>query len=275
MLGESILVAPVLTQGAKTRDVYLPAGHGWYELRSGARYEGGTNVSLAALDRALPGAALPMFARAGAIIPRIDPPASLGQAPPADVLYLDVFPDSKPSTFTFYEDDGARSPKIARAKLTLEPTATGARLRGEGAFVQAHTKIVVRVVPYDVVVELPSAALPFSVDLAFMPGAAPSAAVAIPIRVKLPDGSPTSTAIHIAHSNVGWAHVPLVRSVDGTEATGTVLAPRGGWVFYKITRGGWPTVEKSATCVEIEDRAAFGAARAAVIDVGAWADACP
>jgi hypothetical protein len=62
---------------------------------------------------------------------------------------------------------------------------------------------------------------------------------------------------------------------DGTEATGTVLAPRGGWVFYKITRGAWPSVEKSSTCAEIDDRAAFGATRAVDVRVAAWADVCP
>lgn len=274
VLGESILVAPILKQGAKTRDVYLPAGSAWYELRSGARYDGGRTISLTALDRALPATALPMFARAGSIVPRIDPPASLGTSPPADVLYLDVFPDTKASSFTLYEDDGARSPKSARATFTLEPTATGARLKGEGAFVTAHTKIAVRVVPYDVVVELPST-LPFSTELVFDANAPPGADVAVPIRVKLPAGSPTSTVIHVASSQAGWAHVPLVRSVDGTEASGTMLAPRGGWVFYKITRGGWPTVEKSAACTELDDRAAFGSKRALEIDVAKWADACP
>jgi alpha-glucosidase len=277
MFGGSILVAPIVKQGAKTRDVYLPAGSSWYELRSGARHEGGRTVPIAALDRALPAFALPMFARAGAIVPRIDPPSSLGRSPAADTLYLDVFPDSKASTFTLYEDDGARSPKSARATFTLAPTATGARLEGEGAFVTPHTKIVVRVVPHDVVVEL-SGSLPFTADLVFDPKATPSADVAVPIRVKLPAGTPTSTAIHVATSHGAWAHVPLVRSVDGTEATGTMLAPRGGWVFYKITRGGWPTVEKSASCTEIDDRAAFGAVgalRRVDITVATWADTCP
>ena len=65
MLGPDLLVAPVLEEGAVTRAVYLPAHPGgWYDWHDGAHFEGGRTVTVAA-----PLGRLPLFARAGAIIP--------------------------------------------------------------------------------------------------------------------------------------------------------------------------------------------------------------
>ncbi|HLL73049.1 MAG TPA: glycoside hydrolase family 31 protein [Pyrinomonadaceae bacterium] len=64
LLGSDLLVAPVLTQGATTRAVYFPKGDAWVDWWTGARYEGGTFAEIDA-----PLARLPLFARAGAIIP--------------------------------------------------------------------------------------------------------------------------------------------------------------------------------------------------------------
>ncbi len=277
MLGPSILVAPIAEPAAKKRVVYLPALAGgalWYELRSGAAYEGGRAYELSALDRALPAGALPMFVRGGSIVPRIDPPSSIGAMETGGTLYLDVYPGTEKSTSSLYEDDGAAKPAYARTTFVLEPTATGARLTAstEGAFVAKHAKTVVRIVPFDRVVEL-SGPLPPAIDLAFDPTAEPSADVTMPIRVHLPPDTPPSTAIHVATSRSGWTHAPLARS--GDEATGTIAAPRGGWLFFKVTRGDWTTVEKTAACAEIDDRHALGAARPIEVTVAAWADRCP
>ncbi|HYP01760.1 MAG TPA: TIM-barrel domain-containing protein, partial [Pyrinomonadaceae bacterium] len=64
LLGRDLLVAPVLVQGATTRPVYFPKGDAWIDWWTGARYEGGTSAEIDA-----PLARLPLFARAGAIIP--------------------------------------------------------------------------------------------------------------------------------------------------------------------------------------------------------------
>ena len=48
----------------KTIDVYLPAGQDWYDFASGARYQGGRRIIVAA-----PLGRIPTFARAGSIIP--------------------------------------------------------------------------------------------------------------------------------------------------------------------------------------------------------------
>ena len=71
MLGSSLLAAPVVTQGATTREVYLPklptSANGpsaWFDFYSGQRFEPGKIHTVAApLDR------LPLFARSGSSIP--------------------------------------------------------------------------------------------------------------------------------------------------------------------------------------------------------------
>ena len=64
MLGANLLVAPVVTMGAQTRDVYLPAGPAaWFDFHTGARLEAGRRHSLAA-----PLGTLPLFARASSSI---------------------------------------------------------------------------------------------------------------------------------------------------------------------------------------------------------------
>ena len=44
MFGPDILVAPVLYEGMRERNVYLPAGRIWKEVRTGKVYDGGTTV---------------------------------------------------------------------------------------------------------------------------------------------------------------------------------------------------------------------------------------
>lgn len=58
LYGPSLLVAPVLEAGARTRRVYLPAGASWTSLATGERYDGGVWVEVdAPLD------VIPVFAR--------------------------------------------------------------------------------------------------------------------------------------------------------------------------------------------------------------------
>jgi alpha-glucosidase len=45
MLGDSLLVAPVVTEGATTRNVYLPPGT-WFHIWTGQRYDGGRDLEI-------------------------------------------------------------------------------------------------------------------------------------------------------------------------------------------------------------------------------------
>ncbi|MER7204526.1 TIM-barrel domain-containing protein, partial [Streptomyces sp. NPDC000188] len=63
LLGDSVLVAPVLEPGADRRAVRLPRGR-WYDTESGQAHEGPGQVLVDA-----PLSRVPVFARAGAVIP--------------------------------------------------------------------------------------------------------------------------------------------------------------------------------------------------------------
>lgn len=63
LVGDSVLVAPILRQGAKARSVYLPSGT-WYDFWTGAKLAGKCHILAdAPLDR------IPLYLRAGCIIP--------------------------------------------------------------------------------------------------------------------------------------------------------------------------------------------------------------
>jgi alpha-glucosidase len=299
MLGSQILVAPVLTQAAGAgRSIYLPkssttsSSARWFELRSGALYEGGRTIAVSSgiPTEGMPKSALPLFAREGAIIPRTEVGSRVGEKP---VLILDVFPAAETKTsFTLYEDDGKLAPTSSRVTFTLERTPTGERLSAsarEGTWVGAQPQILVRFrrvdhaptstgalwdpVDRSATVTLPNQ-FPFTIDLAYDAKLESDGDVAVPIKIKLPPGTPSTTSIHVASSRTGWTHAPLTARI-GDEATGTIPVTRGGWAFFKITRGGWPTVEKDAACAEISNRAVFGAASPITIEVKRWADLCP
>ena len=60
MFGGDILVAPVVTEDAYSRDVYLPEGAKWTNMRDGAVCDGGRSISVEA-----PPDVIPVFLRDG------------------------------------------------------------------------------------------------------------------------------------------------------------------------------------------------------------------
>jgi alpha-D-xyloside xylohydrolase len=78
LFGSDVLVAPVVTEGARERRVYLPAGPGgttWQDAWTGAEYQGGGWITAPApLDT------IPVFLRAGGRLQPFGPVASLGPA---------------------------------------------------------------------------------------------------------------------------------------------------------------------------------------------------
>ena len=92
MLGPSLLVAAVVEPGAQTRAVYLPRGAAWFDVWSGAYWEGGQVVELSA-----PWNRPVLLARAGSVIP-----TSVG-----DLRGFLLFPLLEGETSgQSYEDDG-------------------------------------------------------------------------------------------------------------------------------------------------------------------------
>ena len=109
LLGPNLLVAPVVEQGRRDREVYLPAGTEWYDAWTGECFAGGRTVTLAApWDRP------PLLARAGCAIPlnlaeqHFNRGADQGAAQGADQRGFALFPLRGIGTFeaSCYEDDG-------------------------------------------------------------------------------------------------------------------------------------------------------------------------
>jgi alpha-glucosidase len=100
MIGNDLLVAPVLKPDVTKRLVYLPRGV-WYDYWTNKKYEGGTMVSADA-----PLETVPMFVRGGSIIP-IGPQMNYVGEKPFDPITFAIYPDDKGSaSTTLYEDDG-------------------------------------------------------------------------------------------------------------------------------------------------------------------------
>ena len=98
LVGEHLLVAPVLEQGQTKKMVYLPEGI-WYDFNTGKRYEGKQYYLVdAPLDTC------PMFAKAGSMIPTYEVMQYVGEKP-YDTLNMLVFPGE--GTYVHYQDNGS------------------------------------------------------------------------------------------------------------------------------------------------------------------------
>jgi alpha-D-xyloside xylohydrolase len=98
MFGPAFLVAPVTEQGATSRKVYLPAGADWYNFWTNERIKGGQTIIAAA-----PIDTLPLFVRAGSIIPF--GAAVLSAQQPQPIASVRVYPGAD-ADFTLFSDDG-------------------------------------------------------------------------------------------------------------------------------------------------------------------------
>jgi alpha-glucosidase/alpha-D-xyloside xylohydrolase len=134
--GDALLVAPVSERGATERSVYLPRGL-WYDFWTNGRIDGGTEVHARA-DLA----ALPLFVRAGSILPmgpvkqfttqRVDAPLEVSIYPGAD------------GEFTLYQDDGVSMDHLRGASSVIHFAWNDAQRRltirlGEGSRMGAYT----------------------------------------------------------------------------------------------------------------------------------------
>lgn len=99
LLGDDLLVAPVLQEGATVRKVYLPRGR-WLHWWSDSVYVGPGSAWVEA-----PLESMPIFLREGAVLPTWPVMNYVGERP-VDLLTLDVFPGASSSRDTLYEDDG-------------------------------------------------------------------------------------------------------------------------------------------------------------------------
>ncbi|HJQ69758.1 MAG TPA: TIM-barrel domain-containing protein [Blastocatellia bacterium] len=125
MIGGDLLVAPVVKPNQTARSVYLPE-RTWYDYWTGERIKGGTRVTAAA-----PLEVVPMYVRAGAIIPMGPEMSYVGQKR-IDPLTFEVYADDKrQAATTVYEDDG-ESPAYLRGvfrRTSVKTSALGAGIQ--------------------------------------------------------------------------------------------------------------------------------------------------
>ena len=107
MFGPAFLVNPVTEQlytaknaapGEKTRKVYLPSGVKWYNFWTGEVLNGGQT-----LDAAAPMDILPLYIKAGSIVP-MGPDEEYATEKPNSKIELRIYPGANGS-FKFYEDE--------------------------------------------------------------------------------------------------------------------------------------------------------------------------
>jgi alpha-glucosidase (family GH31 glycosyl hydrolase) len=99
LFGDALLVAPVLTRGAREVDVTLPEG-AWLNIHTETIVSGGQTITVDA-----PLGDIPIFQKAGTVVP-MRPSAPHTAAQPRDSLELHVVPGAEEASFTLYEDDG-------------------------------------------------------------------------------------------------------------------------------------------------------------------------
>jgi alpha-D-xyloside xylohydrolase len=115
MFGPAFLVCPVTTPQATNRPVYLPMGAKWIDFWTGETVAGGSAVNAAA-----PLNTLPLYVRAGSVVP-LGPVVQYAMEKPADPIEVRVYRGAD-GRFTLYEDegDGYNYEKNALATIPFE-----------------------------------------------------------------------------------------------------------------------------------------------------------
>ena len=99
MFGPAFLVAPVTEYKARSRKVYLPAGATWFDFYSGRSMRGGQTI-----DAPAPYERMPLFVRAGSIVP-IGPAIQHTGNNSHSPVTLNIYTGAS-GRFSLYEDDG-------------------------------------------------------------------------------------------------------------------------------------------------------------------------
>lgn len=98
MVGEHLIVAPVLTEKNDFKKLYLPEGN-WYYIPENKFYNGGQWII-----KEVPLNTLPLFLKEGAIIPFQEVQQYVGEKN-IEETEIHIYPSAK-SSYTLYEDDG-------------------------------------------------------------------------------------------------------------------------------------------------------------------------
>ena len=139
MLGDRILVAPVVNQGAVRRMVYLPEGK-WYDYWTREEITGPVNfIAEAPLDTC------PIYVKEGSVIPTMEPQSYVGEKP-LDNLILDVYPGK--GSWNHYLDNGEdfsyREGKYHQYRFTVDEDGTVSGEILHAGYEKPYEKILVK-----------------------------------------------------------------------------------------------------------------------------------
>jgi alpha-D-xyloside xylohydrolase len=149
MFGPSLMVCPVYTYGARSRDVYFPAGRTWYDLSTG-RVAADTRRGVGQRhEAAAPYARIPLFVPSGSLL-AVGPEVQYSDERPQDDLTIYVYAGSDGTT-ELYDDDGEtygyERGAFTRIRLDYQDATRtlhiGAR---EGAYPGAPERLTLRLV---------------------------------------------------------------------------------------------------------------------------------
>lgn len=139
LFGEELMVCPVtepmyygensteLTDTVKTRRVYLPEAHGWYDYWTNTYYEGGQWIEVcASIDR------IPLFVKEGGILLKTD---FAGSTKELDGNCSVTVYTGRDGCFDFYEDEGEgydyEEGKYRLTRLTWKEADQDSQHRGD------------------------------------------------------------------------------------------------------------------------------------------------
>jgi alpha-glucosidase len=145
MWGAGLLVAPVIREKARSKEIYLPAGK-WYKFESAAMVQGPKQIS-----EPVELATIPLFVREGAIIP-LAPVMNYTSEKPWSPLTVQFYASDKKSCFSLYEDDGRSfdylNGSFLKTEFCQEPVSRGlvlSKKEGEGKYQPAGRELYFKV----------------------------------------------------------------------------------------------------------------------------------
>ncbi len=113
--GDNFLVAPVMSQGATARLLYLPEGK-WYNFYDNSLADGKQWITQPAdINR------MPLFVKAGSFVPLWQPDSVIRSTETYDSKKISLlyYPSAAASTYTWYDDDGYSTRTLERADYEL------------------------------------------------------------------------------------------------------------------------------------------------------------
>ncbi|WP_164667986.1 glycoside hydrolase family 31 protein [Virgibacillus doumboii] len=146
MIGDNVIIAPVLSPSVTDRAVYLPKGE-WVDMETGAGYQGEqTHLIHAELDQ------LPIFVKRGTAIMQTEWTSNTDKSPKDLNLHVYAGENNESYQFTFYDDDGEtfafENGLFLRIAIEVKSTADAVTVNTaehSGDYLPAYDKIKVHV----------------------------------------------------------------------------------------------------------------------------------